>query len=377
MNTASALVLVPVFAACAEGPPRPPTPPPQPVAVVRASNPAPPPVAAVRTSDSAPTSGPSEPAKLDVTAVALPGATAPASLDYLAFEPGHSRVWVPVGGTGSVDVYDTKSGTFVRVDGFKTAERESKGRTRTVGPSAVSIGEGAAYVGNRATSEVCPVDTETLKLGTCLKLASPTDGVVYVAPTKEVWVTTPRDQSIAVLDATNPLALKPKTTIHLDGAPEGYVVDVTRGVFFTNLEDKNKTVVIDLSKHAPRATWSLDCDASGPRGISADARGLVYVACTDRVLVLDGLHGGAKLATIETGAGVDNIDWFEPQHLLYAAASKAATLTVARVDDKGQVTTIAVGTSVDGARNGVVDATGNAYVADPLNARLLVFRAPK
>lgn len=377
MNTAWALVLFPLVSACAEEPARAPTPPPQPAAIVTASNTVAPPATAGTTSDPARPPVSSDPAKLDVTSVALPGATAPASLDYLAFEPRHSRVWVPAGGSGSVDVYDTKSATFVRVEGFKTAERESKGRTRTVGPSAVSIGEGAAYIGNRATSEVCPVDTETLKLGTCIKLASPTDGVAYVSPMKEVWVTTPRDQSIAVLDATNPLALKPKTTIHLDGSPEGYAVDVTRGVFLTNLEDKNQTVVIDLSKHAPRATWSLDCDASGPRGVSADARGLVYVACTDRVLVLDGLHGGTKLATIETGPGVDNIDWFEPQHLLYAAAGKAATLTVARVDDTGHVTTIAVGSSVDGARNGVVDAVGNAYVADPLNARLLVFRAPK
>src|SRR5208283_4957785 len=115
----------------------------------------------------------------------------------------------------------------------------------------------------------------------------------------------------------------------------------------------------------------------GPRGVSADARGLVYVACTDRVLVLDGLHDGAGIGTIETGAGVDNIDWFESQHLLYAAAGKAARLTVTRIDDRGQVTPIAVGTSVEGARNAVVDASGNAYVADPVNARLLIFALSK
>ena len=34
---------------------------------------------------------------------------------------------------------------------------------------------------------------------------------------------------------------------------------------------------------------------------------------------------------------------------------------------------VASGASVDGARNGVADASGNAYVADPAGARLLVF----
>ena len=69
------------------------------------------------------------------------------------------------------------------------------------------------------------------------------------------------------------------------------------------------------------------------------------MACTDRVLVLDGSHGGAKVASLDTGAGVDNIDWLGPQRLLYAAAGKAAKLTVARVDDKGQLTVAATGAS--------------------------------
>jgi DNA-binding beta-propeller fold protein YncE len=372
MTPARWLALLPFVTACAEEPPPPPAhlPPLQrnvPVVTFPTTSPAGPPREP----------GPPEPARLDFRSIALPGAMAPASLDYIAFESAHSRVWVPVGGTGSVDVYDIASGTFSRVDGFKTAQRDYKGKPRTAGPSAVSIGEGVAYVGNRATSEVCPIDTETLKVGACLKLGSSTDGVAYVSPAKEVWVTTPHDQSIAVLDATRPLTLKLKTTIHLEGSPEGYAVDAQRGLFFTNLEDKNKTVVIDISNHVPKATWTLACDADGPRGISADARGLVYVACTDQVLVLDGLHDGAKLGSIDTGAGVDNIDWFESQHLLYAAAGKVARLTVARIDDKGQATPIAVGTSVEGARNGVVDTNGNVYVTDPRNARLLVFAMSK
>jgi len=243
-----------------------------------------------------------------------------------------------------------------------------------MGPSAVAIGDGFAYVGNRATGEVCAVDEVKLTLGRCLKLPSPGDGVEYVAATKEVWVTTPRAQAIAVLDASKPDTLKLKTTIHVDGSPEGYAVDATRGLFFTNLEDKNKTVLIDLKTHKPRASWTLDCGSDGPRGVAVDGEhGFVFVACTDHLVVLDGSHDGAKLATLDTGAGVDNIAWLAPQRLLYAAAGKAARLTVARIDDKGQPTIVATGASTDGARNGVADASGNAYVADPVNARLLVF----
>jgi DNA-binding beta-propeller fold protein YncE len=247
-----------------------------------------------------------------------------------------------------------------------------RGKKRKMGPSAVTIGEGYAYVGDRATGEVCGVDTSTLKPGKSVTVGG-TDGVAYVASAKEVWVTKPGDQTVVVLDASKPEALKVKTAIKLDGAPEGYAIDPSAGTFFTNLEDKNKTVVIDVKTHKPRATWKIDCGEAGPRGIAADAaRGFVFVACTDRVLVLDGAHDGAALASLDTGAGVDNIDWLAPQRLLFVAAGRAAKLTVARIDDKGQPAVVAAGATVEGARNAVADASGNAYVPDAGNARLLV-----
>jgi DNA-binding beta-propeller fold protein YncE len=308
--------------------------------------------------------------------VPLPGATAPAALDYIAFEAAHSRVWLPVGNTGSADVYDTAAGTFARVDGFKTAEKEFKGKKRTMGPSSVSIGDGFAYVGNRATSEICAVELGSLKLGKCIKLPSSPDGVAYVASVKEVWVTTPRNQTITVLDASKPDALRAKTTIKLEGDPEGYAVDGSRGLFFTNLEDKNKTVVIDVAAHKPKATWTPDCGSDGPRGIAAEvAHGFVLVACTDHIDILDGAHDGAQLGKVDTGAGVDNIDWAEGSRRLYVAAGKASKVTVAQIDDKGAATIVATGASSDGARNGVADASGNVYVADRAGARLLVFSA--
>ncbi len=314
------------------------------------------------------------PAQLSFRPLALPGATGTAFLDYIVYEGGRSRVWVPVASTGSVDVLDVASGNFTRVDGFKTEEREVKGKKRTFGPSAATVGDGYVYVGNRATSEVCPIDVKTLKAAKCLKLPSATDGVAYAASTKEVWVTTPKDQSLTVLDASKPGTLKVKTAVKVDGAPEGYAVDEVHGLFFTNLEDKGGTVVVDMKTHKAKATWPSGCGADGPRGLAFDAtHNFVIVACTDGVRVLDGAHDGAHLGTLETGAGVDNIDYVDGKQLVYVGAAKAAKLTIARVDAKGQLTIVAVGATSDGARNAVADANGNAYVADSASSRLLVF----
>jgi DNA-binding beta-propeller fold protein YncE len=272
-----------------------------------------------------------------MSGVALPGAAAPASLDYIAVDRAAGRVWVPVGNTGSVDVFDIEKGSFTRVDGFATAEREGRNGKRTVGPSAVSLGGGSAYIGNRATNEVCAVDTASLRRGTCVKLTSGTDGVVYAASVKEVWVTTPDVKTLEVLDASHAGTLKPKTKVKLEGEPEGYAVDEKMELFFTNLEDEGSTIVIDMKTHRPIARWNAGCGKDGPRGLAFDAaRGFLFVACTDHVQVLDTGHDGARLGMLDTGAGVDNLDYLEAKGLLYAAAGKDARISVISVDDQGR-----------------------------------------
>jgi hypothetical protein len=314
--------------------------------------------------------------RLTGKSVALPGATGPAFLDYIFYEPSASRVWVPVGSTGSVDVLDTVSLSFTRVDGFKTVERSVADKKRSFGPSAGAVGEAFAYIGNRATDEVCPVNLKTLKLAKCTKLGARIDGVAYVESTKEVWVTMPEDHALTVLDAGKPPSLAVKALILTDGVPEGYAVDEGHGVFFTNLEDKGGTVAIDIKTHTVKATWNPSCGKGGPRGIAFDAaHDFAVVACTDHVQVLDAGHEGLPLGKLYVGAGIDNIDLRDDK--IYVAAGTAATLTVLSIDEKGALTAVASGESSDGARNAVVDAKGNAYVADSKSARLLVFPGPR
>jgi len=316
-------------------------------------------------------------ARRDVDPVPLPGAGSPSFLDYIVYEPAASRVWVPIGDKGIVGVFDVAGRTFARVDGFATAEREVRGKKRVIGPTAVTIGEGFAYVGNRATAEVCAVDVKTLRLGGCLKLPAPIDGVTYAASVKEVWVTMPHDGSLAVLDASKPDKLASKTIVKVSGEPEGYGVDDAKGLFFTNLEDKGSTLAIDLRTHQVKSTWTPACGADGPRGLAVDpAHGFVVVACTDHLQVLDAAHDGAPLGKLDTGAGVDNIDYLDSKRWVVAAAAKAARVTFARLDDKGQLIALGARETAQGARNAVFDATGNAYVADGQGSRLLVARAP-
>jgi hypothetical protein len=311
---------------------------------------------------------------LAVHSIALPGAPAGGvSMDYLAYDRTHRRVWVPAGNTASVDVVDVTTERVARIDGFSTAELERHGTKRIVGPSSAAVVAGTVYVGNRGDSSVCPVQADSLTVGPCLKLDSMPDGLAYVASTRELWVTTPRDKSIAVLDVATPRVLTWKTKISLDGAPEGFAVDDARGVFYTNLEDRDRTLTIDIRQRRVTRTWLPDCGEDGPKGLALD-HGLdfLFVACRDRVTVLDAGHDGKRLSTIEVGDGVDNIDYVEGRHELYAAAARAAKLTVASLDSRGGLSPLAIVATESGARNAVATDEGTAYLTDSPAGKLIV-----
>src|SRR5207249_2670421 len=94
-------------------------------------------------------------------------------------------------------------------------------------------------------ASLCVIDAQTLKRGECLQVAPPSagpaaapDAVVYVAATKELWITTgappigvaSADKAIQVFDVSEPRHLRLKLKIPLDGSAEGYAVDNQRGL---------------------------------------------------------------------------------------------------------------------------------------------------
>ncbi len=309
------------------------------------------------------------PAALHAEPLPLP-APAPVSMDYLA--AGSGQVWVPAGNTGKVFVLDAKAKTFREVPGFAT----KKGRgDRLMGPSSVSLSESTAYVGNRGDQSVCAIDRASLEKKGCLALPHSPDGVFFVKPTNEVWVTTPRDQSIHVLDVSSG-APKLSGRIAIDGEPEGYAVDEGRGIVFTNLEDKDKTLAIDAKTRKVVATFEPGCGEKGPRGIALDAaRGLLFVACTDAIQALDA-KTGEKKGRAATGAGVDNIDYVAAKKLVYASAGQAEKLTLLEAADDGALTEVASGKVGKGCRVVVADTDGTAYAADSAGGKLWVAPAP-
>lgn len=295
-----------------------------------------------------------------VKPLTLPGGTpAGIAMDYIAFHAATNSVWVPAGATGAVDVIDVSTKKIRQVTGFPTKEITVRDRKRVMGPSSVTFGDGEVFIGNRGDSSVCAVNPKTLVRGRCQVLDSMPDGLAYVGPMKEVWVTTPRDKSIRILDAAT---LHEKSKLTFEGNPEGFAVDAKRNRFYTNLEDKDRTLAIDLGSHKTVATWNPACGEDGPHGLRIDEKaGHLFVACSAKVEVLNAGGDGAVLSSIDTGNGVDDFDY--AAGLVYVGAARDARLTIARVDASGHLSLVATVPTAAGARNPAVAKNGDVFLA--------------
>jgi len=301
------------------------------------------------------------------TPIKFPGVEAPAVMDYLAADG--DRVWAPAGNTGKVFVLE--GGQFRSVDGFAT----KKGRgDRLMGPSSVTVGDGAVYVGNRGDSRIWTIDPKTLEKKGSVEMPSTPDGTFYVAATREVWVTTPRDNAIQIVDVKDPSAPRIAGTIAVDG-PEGYAVDAASGVVYTNLEDKDGTLAIDAKTRRIVSTWEHTCGKDGPRGLAVDAaRGVLFVGCASQGIVTLDAKTGARKGRLEAGEGVDNIDYLPAKRLLYATAGRSGKLTVAHLEDDGSLKLVATSPVGKGCRVVVATQDGTAYAADSAGGQLWVFK---
>src|SRR5437879_7309279 len=160
--------------------------------------------------------------KYELKPISLTGATGAVALDCFAYDRATGKLWVPASNTGSVDVIDEKTDTVSQITGFPTGEIERHGKKITVGPTAASIGNGVVYIGNRGSATICVIDAKSLARDECVPVSADgavtPDGVVYVAATRELWVTirvkagdNAPAKYLEVFDASDPHHLKGKT----------------------------------------------------------------------------------------------------------------------------------------------------------------------
>src|SRR5260370_39619505 len=99
--------------------------------------------------------------------------------------------------------------------------------------------------------------------------------------------------------------MEQKEKLTYDGAPEGFAVDAMHGRFYTNLEDKDRSLAIDLRTRKTLTTWNPSCGSEGPHGLGLDPKaGTLFVACRTLVGGRRPPPDGAHLSKGEPGGGV-------------------------------------------------------------------------
>ena len=177
-----------------------------------------------------------------------------------------------------------------------------------------------------------------------------------------------------MLSVKDPAAPAVAGKIDLDGQPEGFAVDAGRALFFTNLEDKDRTLAIDARSRKVLFNWKTGCGEAGPRGLAVDTgRQHLYVACTDRVKLLDE-RDGKVLSELETGGGVDNIDYLPAKKQVYVASGTTGTLSIVEDAADGSLKRAASVPTAPGGRTALVDSDGTVYIPDSKEGRLLVVK---
>ena len=174
-------------------------------------------------------------------------------------------------------------------DGASAARSASSARARRRSATASSTSATAA-------TRRCARSTPTsLAKGACVTLDSMPDGLAYVAATNEVWVTTPRDKSIRILDARSPARRSQGDASSSTASPRASRSTTRAACFYTNLEDKDRTLADrHASPRRSRRRGTPGCGEDGPKGLALDdARALLFVACADKVEVLDAARQGA------------------------------------------------------------------------------------
>ncbi|HEY2902744.1 MAG TPA: hypothetical protein VGL59_19340 [Polyangia bacterium] len=309
---------------------------------------------------------------LATPALDLPDGKAGIGFDDLRFDAAANRLLIPAGRTGNVDLIDVVTQEVSAVGGFARTATYVAGHGQ--GVTSVDAGEGLLFAADRTARKLFVVEPSQKKILTQVPLASAPDYVRYVAATKEVWVTEPGQGRIEIFALNNG---RPSHLgfIAVRGGPESLAIDEKRGRAFTHLW-KNKTVAIDLRRHAIVATWPAGC--GDPRGIWVDsARGFLLVGCEDGTATALGLDQNCRvLSHVKSGKGVDIIAYDAKRAHLYLPGDESATMAIIAVSDKGILSVLGTTPTTTGAHCATTDQRGNVYVCDPSHGRLLVIADP-
>ena len=225
------------------------------------------------------------------------------------------------------------------------------------GHAAMAIpGSGEVLVTNGNANNATIVDGRTGAVRATIPTGKKPDAAAYDPATRTIWVMTPGDGAITVVD---PASAKVLATVQVGGSLELGVPD-GRGLLYVNVEDRNLVAVIDTrTRKLIRREALPGCD--GPTGIAYDpATRETISACANGVAVVLSASG-KPIASLPIGARPDGAVFDEHRHVALIPSGGEGTLSVVQLSPAAKV--IATVQTAKSARTIALDpSTGRAYL---------------
>lgn len=259
--------------------------------------------------------------------------------DYLVADHASHRLYVSHG--TEVDVLDETSGGHVGTI------------TKLSGVHGIAIAHdlGRGFITNGRANSVTVFDLHTLAvIGEWKTTGDNPDSVLYA--NKRLYTFNGRARNATVFDATSGAVV---ATIPLDGKPEEAKISGSR--LFVNLEDKGEIAVVDLKSNSVTTRWKMtDCEE--PSGLAFDdANHRLFATCSEsKRLAVVNSDTGKTVTTLPIGSGVDGCAFDSSAHLIFASAGEGV-LTIIHEASPSSYSVVTNLPTQRGARTITIDET--------------------
>ena len=263
--------------------------------------------------------------------------------DFLRVDPNRNRLLAAHVQDGTSDFIDLEKHSLI-------ARVKVGGAVDT----AMDVDSKFYYVSVQESERVAVLDAATLKEINSIKMAGPTDAILYEPKNHRVYVTHDDGAEVWVID---PEAAKVIASVAIPGAPEVMVYDPSSDRIYLNIKTRDVVAVIDPSSNAVIAQWPT-APATRPHGLALDAaRHRVFSAGANGKLVAIDTTTGAATGSVDITPKVDQIALDVASGLLYCAGSD--WMSVVRVGG-GELSRLGELATAATARNVAVDPATRA-----------------
>jgi DNA-binding beta-propeller fold protein YncE len=222
----------------------------------------------------------------------------------------------------------------------------------TPGVHGVAIAHelGRGFSSNGADSSATIFDLKDLKELGKVRTGSRPDAIVYDPASRRVFTMNAGSRDLTAIDAARGEAVG---TVALGGRPELAAVDA-KGRLFVNLEDSSAVAVVDTRSLKVISRWPL-APGLEPTGLALDRdHQLLFAVCGNQLMVVLSAVDGHVVTTLPIGTGVDGAA-FDPETGLAFSSNGEGSLTVVKEEAPDRLKVLETVPTQAGARTLALD----------------------